>query len=97
MNDTVSVLTEPVCIIDGAHGIYVPQIWAERYGLQAAKSAGVNPFDVSSLLTGPDCADYWDSWDSVLNDYCHTVNGVRHYLTQDGDLFEVPETYRWDD
>lgn len=93
------VLTEPVCIVDGHHGIYVPQVWAERFGLQAAQTAGVDPFDVSRLLNGPESDDYWESWDSILNDYCHTVDGVKHHLTQDGDLFEIPETYNegWED
>lgn len=89
----MSALTEPVCIVDGHFGIYVPQVWAERYGVQAAQSAGCDPFDVSRLLFGPDCEGYWECWESILNDYCHTVGGVKHFLTQDGDLFEVPETY----
>lgn len=97
MHNTVSVLTEPICIVDGAHGIYVPQIWGERYGTAAVAAANVSADDVADILTGPDSDTYWDSWDSVLNDYCHTVDGVRHYLTQDGDLFEFPETYNWDD
>ena len=91
-----SILTGPVCIVDGSWGIYVPQQWAERYGLSAVKSANVSPFDVDRLLRGPDDANYWESWDSVLSDYCHTVAGVRHYLTQDSDLFEYPETYQWE-
>jgi hypothetical protein len=30
-----------------------------------------------------------------MNDYCHEVNGIKHYIGQDGDLFEYPETYEW--
>lgn len=92
-------LTEPVCIVDGHHGIYVPQVWCERYGEQAIKSAGVAAVDVEDLLMGPECEVYWEAWDSILNDYCHVVDGVKHFLSQDGDLFEVPETYNegWED
>ena len=93
----MTVLTEPVCIVDGHHGIYVPQVWAERYGAAAVESAGVNATDVSDLSMGPECAAYWEAWESILNDYCHEVAGVKHYLTQDGDLFEFPETYSWED
>lgn len=94
----MSALTEPVCIVDGLCGIYVPQVWAVRYGAQAAQTAGVDPFAVARLLFGPDCNDYWEAWDSILNDYCHTVDGVKHYLFQDGDLFETPETYEsWEE
>ena len=91
----MSVLTEPVCIVDGAHGIYVPQVWAKRYGEAAAASAGISPEDVADLLRGPEADTYWESWDQVLDNYCHTVDGVKHYLYQDGDLFECPETYEW--
>lgn len=92
-----NVLTEPVCIVDSHFGIYVPQVWAERYGSAAVASAGVNPEDVRVLLAGPDGEDYWDSWGEVLNDYCHEVAGIKHYITQDGDLFEYPETYQWEE
>jgi hypothetical protein len=88
----MTALTESVCIVDGHHGIYVPQVWAERYGTQAAESAGVRADDVSTLILGPDVDDYWESWERVLNYYCHEVDGVKHYLIQDEDLFEYPET-----
>jgi len=93
----MTALTEPVCIIDGHHGIYVPQVWAERYGLQAVASAGVNASDVEDLAMGPECECYWEAWESILNTYCHNVDGVNHYLSQDGDLFEFPETYSWEE
>jgi hypothetical protein len=97
-----SSLTEPACIIDGAHGIYVPQVWAERYGVQAVISANVDEEDVRILLSGPDeeFPDeeyYWETWERVLNDYSHEVNGVKHFLRQDGDLFEYPETYEFEE
>jgi len=93
----MTVLTEPVCIVDGLHGIYVPQVWAERYGSAAVESAGVRAVDVELLLGGPDAPNYWDVWDWVLSDYCHEVAGVKHYLAQDSDLFEFPETYSWEE
>lgn len=89
-------LTGPVCIVDGHHGIYVPQVWAERYG-DYLETCRVSQEDVVILLQGPDHADYWEAWQDVLNDYCHEVNNVKHYLSQDGDLFEYPETYEWEE
>lgn len=89
------VLTEPVCIVDGHHGIYVPQVWAERYGSQAVESACITADQLHDLSMGPECACYWDAWEQVVNNYCHTVDGIDHYLWQDGDLFEYPETYEW--
>lgn len=89
-------LTRPVCIVDGHHGIYVPQVWAERYG-DYLETCRVSQEDVVILLQGPDHSDYWEAWQDVLNDYCHEVNNVKHYLSQDGDLFEYPETYEWEE
>ena len=90
-------LTEPVCIVDGHHGVYVPQIWAQRYGDSAVQSAGVLIADISVLIKGPDSDLYWEAWDNVLNNYCHEVSGVKHYIQQDGDLFEYPETFQWEE
>lgn len=80
------------CIVDGHHGIYVPQVWAERYGLAAAQSAGVSGLSVIALRAGPDHPRYWEAWDSVLNDYCHETKSETYYLYQDGDLYEVSQT-----
>lgn len=90
-------LDGPVCIIDGSCGIYVPQIWAERYGTAATESANVTAEDVSILLAGPDQEFYWEAWEQVLNNYCHVVDNVKHFLWQDGDLFEYPETYEFEE
>lgn len=93
----VQKLTEPACIVDGGFGIYVPQVWAERYGELAVISAHVDKEDVDILLSGPDHKDYDEAWENVLNNYSHEVQGIKHYLYQDGDLFEYPETYSYDE
>jgi hypothetical protein len=90
------LLTEPVCIVDGHFGVYVPQVWAQRYGEAALLSAGVDHEDLETLEKGPDSEPYWEAWWSVLDNYCHEVQGVKHYLHQDGDLFEYPETCDFD-
>lgn len=91
------ILTEPTLIVDSHHGIYVPQVWAQRYGTQAIESANVDEEDVEELLENPyEVEWYWETWDRVMNDYSHEVDGIKHYITQiDGDLFEYPETYEW--
>ena len=84
------------CVVDGHHGIYVPQVWAERYGREAVRLASVKADDVAVLLYGPDHDDYEESWDNVLSDYEHVhaeMRGSRltiqiYRLWQDGDLFE---------
>lgn len=93
-------LTEPVCIVDGHHGIYVPQIWAQRYGAQAVESAHVSAANIPILLAGPDKGEpYWWAWECVLTNYCHEVDGVSHRLEQGecGDLFECPNDANYDE
>ena len=48
------------CIVDGANGQYIPQIFAERY------PEWLDDDDKAILLDGPDNADYWEVYDSVL-------------------------------
>lgn len=74
-------------LIDGAHGIYVPQIFVKAYALY---NWGITDADAEILLYGPDHADYRDTWDSVLQSARYTAEDGRVYsLHQDGDLFAV--------
>ena len=73
-------------LVDGVHGIYVPQSFAERY---ADSWENIMPEDIATLLEGPDHAEYWEAWDSVL-DMAQRMDGdYRYTLHQDGDLFAV--------
>ena len=47
------------CIVDGANGQYIPQIFAERF------PEWLDDDDKAILLSGPDNADYWEVWDNV--------------------------------
>lgn len=72
-------------LVDSAHGIYVPQSFAVRYeGWQ-----GITPEDMTILRAGPDNAEYWDTWDSVLQDAFYMLEGRKFYLYHDGDLWAV--------
>ncbi len=48
-------------ILDGHHGIYIPQIFAEQYPEWAKYDE-----DMEVLKAGPEHEDYWEAWDSVL-------------------------------
>jgi hypothetical protein len=86
----LKTLTEPVCIIDSAHGVYIPQIWAERYG-SYWQSCNIRQEDVTILLHGPDHEFYWESWENVLNNYNH--DGHTLWCGESGDLFELPPNF----
>lgn len=85
----MSKSNEPILLIDGAAGIYVPQRFAESYDMAFYHVAAE---DAAVLLCGPENEEYWDAWDSVLS-YAgldHPELG-RCYLYQDSDLWLVPE------
>ena len=48
-------------ILDGHHGIYIPQIFAEQYPEWVKYDE-----DMEVLKAGPDHPEYWEAWDSVL-------------------------------
>ncbi|MFZ9326520.1 MAG: hypothetical protein ACO24H_03535 [Polynucleobacter sp.] len=86
---------ESTCIIDGAHGIYVPQQFCQRY----EKTENVCQEDWDICLAGPDHEHYWESWDAILNDWggeeFDELNGVyRIWIEQDGDLFQYRQLDR---
>ena len=93
-------------ILGGHYGRYLPQVWAERYGEQAAMLACVDQEDVQTLLKGPDHweaipEEYDEAWCSVLDSYCHSVwtkegfDRYYYYLFPGycGDLFEVNQLW----
>lgn len=81
-------MSEPILVVIDTHGIYIPQIFAKTcresfYGVLDAE------WDI--LLEGPDHEEYWDTWDSVINNAkAYETDWV---LYQDGDLWLVPPDY----
>jgi hypothetical protein len=82
------------CLVDGHHGIYVPQAFARQY-LMNAGDWGVSAEDRATLLAGPEAPDYWETWGDVLDRAEYRKEIARRYspivehwqLEQDGDLF----------
>lgn len=72
-------------IVDGAHGIYVPQVFAQKFDLTEWK--GIDPSDIEILAAGPDHGQYWDAWDEILMNASIDRDGRTWHLVQDGDLF----------
>lgn len=81
------------CIVDGAHGIYVPQAFAE----QSIGWHGIDPEDLAILRAGPDHADYWEAWDVVLaTAFYKDSDGCVWMLFQDGDLFAIRDDHEFE-
>lgn len=76
-------------LCDSHHGIYIPQIMADR--LVSSGWKGIDPEDVTTCKD-PDDEWYWEAWDSILNNaYYIDEEDQRWFLYQDGDLFAVME------
>lgn len=71
---------EPILLIEGSHGIYIPQIFAQRYSHLYAT-------DYTDLLEGPDNLMYWKSWGYIVDNAEIMVDGVLCRLVEDGDLW----------
>lgn len=54
-------------LVDGLHGIYVPQMFARMVRGQE-HSWGIDKEDLAVLLCGPDHPMYDDAWEQVLAD-----------------------------
>ena len=74
--------------INDAHGVYIPQVFAEI--VSRDKVTGVTKEQYDILTEGPDHEFYWDVWDEVLNSAKLVVScGKTFSLHQDGDLWLI--------
>ena len=71
---------EPICIVDGHHGIYAAQTFAQLF-----PEAIPCPEDREILETGPSHEWYWEAWDNVLG--TASVCGEPIFQGESGDVF----------
>lgn len=89
-------LKHATLLVDAAHGIYVPQYFAQTTPRDLL--SGVSEQDWLILEAGPDHEWYWEAWDDVLSNAVITDDdGTVYYLYQDGDLWLVPSAATNDD
>lgn len=74
---------EPILLIEGSHGVYIPKIFAQRYSHLFAT-------DYTDLLEGPDNLMYWAVWDDIVDNAEITIDGVSYCLYEYGDLWLMP-------
>ena len=77
---------------DSAHGVYIPQHFAETVDWNAVDNWNEDQRDI--LLSGPDHEMYWDVWTEIL-DGAYLSGGYTLY--QDGDLWLVPSDWTPED
>ncbi len=74
------------CLLNDAHGIYIPAKFIECYDPVAW---GVTEEDQKEL-SSPDNQYYWETWESVEQYATFTdEHGNKWHLHQDGDLYAV--------
>jgi hypothetical protein len=91
---------EPICILDDARGIYIPQGFAQmwRAGTSPQYVTGVSDDKWAILEAGPGHEHYWETWDDVGKDAVVTDSkGIKYRLYQDGDCWLIPEGMKWSD
>jgi len=75
-------------LIDGNKGIYIPRVFALRWG--NACTRGISRGDIDILVAGPDHHEYFDVWDEVVEQVEFLFDGELHTLHESDDLFAVP-------
>lgn len=80
---------DSACIVDGHHGIYVPQLFCQRYEI----AGDISREDWGICLAGPDHENYWEAWDEILSCWrAEETDGMGNvfevFLQHDQDLFQ---------
>lgn len=75
------------CIITDSNGIYIPQIFAERYIDETHPDLSEKlADDLNILLQGPDHSEYWEAWNEIEQEWM-SANG--QHIFQNSDLFLI--------
>lgn len=87
----------PVLALLDTNGIYIPQLYCNHIDEKIAKEMCVHMEEVLICQSGPDHELYWEAWDSIISCAQWISGGVKWTLHQDGDLWEVPEGFSFDE
>jgi len=71
-------------LLDENRGIYIPQVFAQTIDLTKVKTLDHLLWEFEVLNAGPDHPDYWEAWDTVIDELEFTDGST---LYQDGDLW----------
>ena len=82
---------EPELLVDGHHGVFVPMVFAQRFGdsgFHFPDKDVVWGDEMEILLKGPEHTDYWDVWQYVLDNAVFEDWGCL-MQGESGDLFLI--------
>lgn len=77
-------------LLDSARGVYIPQNFVacfdlKRFGLPKHS----DDWAIEICASGPDTEDYWEAWESILNEAEWHSEGRVWRLHHDGDLWAI--------
>ena len=76
-----------VVLIYEQYGVCIPQMFSKIY-LEDKRWVGAEDTDIATLGMGPDHPEYWEAWESVLDQVKYVDKDGREWrLWQEGDLF----------
>ena len=93
---TATTLESRLALSD-RHGIYIPQLYCNQIDEKIAEEMNIEMEDVLICQSGPEHEWYWESWDLITSNAEWIENGVKWRLYQNGDLWEVPEGFSFDE
>ena len=88
ITDNTPIESGLTLLLDSNRGVYIPQNFTEQFDLKQFNIT-LTEWQKESL-SDINNEWYWDAWNSVLDNASYTdVNGNKHFLHHDGDLWLV--------
>ena len=88
---------DPILVVSDTWGIYIPQRYCNHIDEKIAEEMQIDFEDVKICQEGPDHEWYWESWQMIHDNAEWVSDGVKWALYQDGDLWEIPEGFSFED
>lgn len=77
-------------LLSDARGIYIPRDFVQGFDVREwGLPKHPDDWAIEICASGPDTEDYWEAWDSILNEAKYCKDGHVWRLHQDGDLFAI--------
>ena len=93
-----NLITEPQLLVNDANGIYIAQVFCERYA-DSIKNKEELQDDINTCLEGPENEEYWDAWVDVMDNAVLIADNGQEMnvgnIGEGGDLWAIPEGYEY--
>lgn len=88
------MLDDARLLVSDHHGVHIPQIFAREIVACGVSLSGMDKEKIADCLAicrlGADQEWYWEAWDQLQRWLEVDVDGQKHCLYHDGDLWLVP-------